>query len=120
MPIVLTQTENAGAIAFTRDGVGPVSPLHLETGQAIEVREQQFLAAMGNVEYNFSRQQGVGNILFESSGCFVDRFAAREHEAGVWLQGYGNVFEQVLAPDEEIDIEPGRWIYRDESVSRSR
>ena len=120
MPIFLTQTENAGEIAFSRDGVGHVFPLHLEMGQAIEVREHQFLAAMGNVDYSFSRQKGVANMLFGSSGFFVDRFEARDHEGVVWLQGYGNVFEQVLAPGEAIDIEPGGWIYRDESVSMSQ
>jgi uncharacterized protein (AIM24 family) len=34
----------------------------------------------------------------------------------VWLHGYGNVFEKVLGPGEQIDVEPGSWIYRDESV----
>ena len=116
MPIFLTQTENAGEIAFSRDGAGHVFPIHLEPGQAIEVREHQFLAAMGNVDYGFSRQKGVANMLFGSTGFFVDRFAATNHEGVVWLHGYGNVFEQVLGPGEQIDIEPGGWIYRDESV----
>ncbi len=35
----------------------------------------------------------------------------------MWLHGYGNVFEKVLAPGEQIDVEPGSWIYRDDSVS---
>lgn len=34
----------------------------------------------------------------------------------VWLHGYGNVFEKVLDPGEQIDIEPGGWVYRDENV----
>jgi uncharacterized protein (AIM24 family) len=46
----------------------------------------------------------------------VDRFAATQSEGVVWLHGYGNVFEKVLAPGEQIDVEPGSWIYRDESV----
>jgi uncharacterized protein (AIM24 family) len=46
----------------------------------------------------------------------VDRFAATESEGVVWLHGYGNVFEKVLAPGEQIDVEPGSWIYRDEGV----
>jgi uncharacterized protein (AIM24 family) len=46
----------------------------------------------------------------------VDRFAATQSEGVLWLHGYGNVFEKVLAPGEQIDVEPGSWIYRDESV----
>ena len=34
----------------------------------------------------------------------------------MWLHGYGNVFEKTLAAGEEIDVEPGGWIYRDHSV----
>ncbi|MHB8573719.1 MAG: AIM24 family protein [Dehalococcoidia bacterium] len=116
MPIFITQTEGPGEVAFSRDGAGHVFPIHLEAGQAIEVREHQFLAATGNVEYGFTRQKGISNMLMGSSGFFVDRFAAGGHEGVVWLHGYGNVFEKVLDPGEQIDIEPGGWIYRDESV----
>lgn len=31
----------------------------------------------------------------------------------LWLHGYGNVFEKELAPHEQIDIEPGGWLYKD-------
>jgi len=116
MPIFMTQTEGPGEIAFSRDGAGHVFPIHLEQGQAIEVREHQFLAAMGNVEYGFTRQKGVANMLFGGSGFFVDKFQATNHEGVVWLHGYGNVFDKVLEPGEQIDIEPGGWVYRDESV----
>jgi uncharacterized protein (AIM24 family) len=55
-------------------------------------------------------------MLFGGTGFFVDRFAATDSEGVVWLHGYGNVFEQVLGPGEQFDVEPGGWIYRDESV----
>lgn len=116
MAIFMTQTEGTGEVAFSRDGAGHVFPIHLDPGEAIEVREHQFLAATGNVEYGFTRQKGVSNMLFSSSGFFVDRFAASGHEGVVWLHGYGNVFEKLLEPGEQIDVEPGGWIYRDESV----
>ncbi|MCV7179776.1 hypothetical protein CG716_22275 [Mycolicibacterium sphagni] len=116
MPILLTETQSAGEIAFSRDGAGHVFPLHLTPGMAIEVREHQYLAATGNLDYGFARQRGVANMLFGGSGFFVDRFAATTSEGVVWLHGYGNVFEKVLAPGEQIDVEPGGWIYRDASV----
>ena len=41
---------------------------------------------------------------------------AGHDEAVLWLHGYGNVFEKVLAPGEQIDVEPGGWVFRDQSV----
>jgi uncharacterized protein (AIM24 family) len=116
MPIFLTEARGPGEIAFSRDGVGHVFPLHLSPGTAILVREHQFLAATGNLDYTFSRVKGVSNMLFASTGFFVDRFMAGSQEGVLFLHGYGNVFEKTLAPNEQIDVEPGGWIYRDESV----
>lgn len=116
MQILLTEARGPGQVAFSRDGVGHVFPLHLSPGSAVEVREHQYLAATGNLEYGFTRQRSVANMLFGSTGFFVDRFAATQSEGVVWLHGYGNVFEKVLAAGEQIDVEPGGWIYRDESV----
>src|SRR6201993_2257539 len=116
MPLLMTEARGPGQVAFSRDGTGHVFPLHLRPGSAIEVREHQYLAATGNLEYGFTRQRGVGNMLFGSTGLFVDRFAATHTEGVVWLHGYGNVFEKNLAPGEQIDVEPGGWIYRDKTV----
>ena len=120
MPIFLTEATGPGEIAFSRDGTGHVFPLHLVPGQSIEVREHQFLAATSNLEYGFSRQKGITNMLFGSTGFFVDKFSATTHEGVLWLHGYGNVFEKTLAMGEQIDVEPGGWIYRDESVSMTQ
>lgn len=116
MPVFLTETQGPGEIAFSRDGAGHLFPLHLTPGTAIEVREHQYLAATANLQYGFTRQRGIANMLFGGSGFFVDHFAATNSEGVVWLHGYGNVFEKVLAPGEQIDVEPGGWIYRDRSV----
>ena len=115
MPIFMTEARAPGK-SRSRDGAGHVFPIHLAPGQAIEVREHQFLAATGHVEYSFTRIKGIGSMLFGSSGFFVDRFQAPREEGVVWLHGFGNVFDKMLAPGEQIDIEPGGWIYRDESV----
>ena len=34
----------------------------------------------------------------------------------MWVHGYGNVFEVMLGAGEQIDIEPGGWVYKDSSV----
>ena len=116
MPILLTEARGPGEVAFSRDGAGHVFPLYLRPGMALQVREHQYLAATANLEYGFTRVRGVANMLFGGTGFFVDRFAATQSEGVVWLHGYGNVFEKQLAPGEQVDVEPGGWIYRDESV----
>lgn len=116
MPIFMTETQGPGEVAFSRDDPGHVLALHLQPGQAILVREHQFLAATANVEYTFTRVKGVSNMLLGGTGFFIDRFMATQFEGVVWLHGYGNVFEKTLAPNEQIDVESGGWVYRDESV----
>jgi uncharacterized protein (AIM24 family) len=116
MPIFMTEARGAGHIAFSRDGAGQIIPLHLSRGQSIDVREHQFLAATDSVDFSFQRVRGVGNILFGQTGLFIDTFSAPRSEGVVWLHGYGNVFEVILGPGEQIDVEPGGWIYKDPTV----
>jgi uncharacterized protein (AIM24 family) len=116
MPIFLTQAVGQGHIAFSRDGVGQIIPMHLQPGQSIEVREHQFLAATDNIAYTFTRVRGIANMLFGSTGFFIDRFTAEQYEGVVFLHGYGNVYEVMLAPGEVIDVEPGGWLYKDQSI----
>jgi uncharacterized protein (AIM24 family) len=112
----MTETQSAGEVAFSRDDTGHVLALHLAPGTALLVREHQFLAATGNVDYTFNRVKGVANMLFGGTGFFVDRFEAKGSEGIVWLHGYGNVFEKRLDAGEAIDVESGGWVYRDTSV----
>jgi uncharacterized protein (AIM24 family) len=120
MPIFMTETQGAGEVAFSRDDPGHVLSLHLQPGQSILVREHQFLAATGNVGYSWTRVKGISNMLLGGTGFFIDRFQAQQYEGVVWLHGYGNVFEKVLAQGEQIDVESGGWVYRDESVGMAQ
>ena len=116
MPVFMTEAQGAGHIAFSRDGVGHVFGIHLGRGESIEMREHQFLAATGNIDYTFTRVKGVANMLLGGSGFFIDHFNAAHGEGIVWVHGYGNVFELNLQPGEQIDIEPGGWVYKDRTV----
>lgn len=116
MPFLLTGARGPGRIAFSRDGAGHVFGLHLRPGEAVDVREHQWLAATESVDYTFTRVRGVANMLFSGTGFFIDTFSCPSREGILWLHGYGNVFEVTLAPGESIDIEPGGWIYKDRSV----
>lgn len=117
MPVFMTEARGPGHIAFSRDGAGHVWGMHLGHGQAIDVREHQFLAATDHVDYTFTRVKGAANILLGGTGFFIDTFTAARGEGIVWLHGYGNVFELTLGAGEQIDIEPGGWVYKDRSVT---
>jgi uncharacterized protein (AIM24 family) len=116
MPIFMTEARGAGQVAFSRDSPGHVFPMHLSAGATILVREHQFLAATGNLEYTFERSGGVGSMLFGQQGFFIDRFTATQGDSILWLHAHGNAFEVTLAPGEVIDVEPGGWVYREASV----
>jgi uncharacterized protein (AIM24 family) len=115
MQVFVTEASGSGQIAFSRDGAGHIVPIHFTSGQELHVREHQFLAATANIDYTFERVKGAANILFGGTGFFIDKF--HSHGEGIlWLHGYGNVFEKVLAAGESIDVEPGGWLYKDPRV----
>ena len=116
MQIFVTEAMGPGQIAFSRDAAGHVFGMHLKQGQEMHVREHQFLAASDSIDYNFERVRGASNILFGGSGFFIDKFFCARGDGIVWLHGYGNVFEKTLAPGEQIDVEPGAWLYKDPSI----
>jgi len=116
MPVFMTEATGHGRIAFSRDGAGHVFALHMSPGHAYDVREHQFLAATENIEYSFARVKGVANVMFGGTGFFIDTFYCPRTEGILWLHGYGNVFEVELKAGEQIDIEPGGWIYKDRTV----
>jgi len=116
MQVFVTEASGNGQIAFSRDGVGHVFGIHLGQGGGLHVREHQFLAATSNIDYTFERVKGVANMLFGGTGFFIDKFHAAHGDGILWLHGYGNVFEKTLASGEQIDVEPGGWLYKDPTV----
>jgi uncharacterized protein (AIM24 family) len=116
MPIMMIEARSAGEIAFSRDAPGHVVARHLQPGEELIVREHQFLAATTSLEYTFQRMPGVANIFY-GGGFFLDQFTAGDSEGVVWLHGYGNVFEKTLDAGEQIDVEPGSWLYMDSTVN---
>lgn len=117
MPICMVQTLGRGQIAFSRDGSGHVFAIHMHGRESIDVREHQWLAATETLDYTFTRVTGFANMMFSGTGFFIDTFTCLAPEGILSLHGYGNVFEVTLQPGEQIDVEPGGWIYKDRSVS---
>lgn len=116
MPVFMTEAHGPGRIAFSRDGAGHLFAMHMKQGAAVDVREHQFLAATDQLDYTFTRVKGVANMLMGGSGFFIDTFTAHKGDGVLWLHGYGNVFEVTLGVSDQIDIEPGGWVYKDRSV----
>ncbi len=117
MPVLLTSAHGPGRVAVSRDGTGQIVPIHLQPGQAIDVREHQYLAATEQVSYSVTRIKGIMNWVFGGNSIIVDQFRAETTPGIVWVHGFGNVFEVVLDAHESIDIEPGGWLYKDPTVS---
>jgi uncharacterized protein (AIM24 family) len=116
MQVFVTEARGKGMVAFSRDGAGHIVPIHLSQGQELHVREHQFLAATDTIDYDFERVRGISNMMFGSTGFFIDKFHSHKGDGILWLHGYGNVFEKVLGAGESIDVEPGGWLYKDPGV----
>jgi uncharacterized protein (AIM24 family) len=116
MQVFITEAEGPGQISFSRDGAGHIFGIHMSQGDGLHIREHQFLAATDNIQYTFERVRGISNMLMGGTGFFIDKFHCNSGDGILWLHGYGNVFEKVLAPGEQIDVEPGGWLYKDPSV----
>jgi uncharacterized protein (AIM24 family) len=112
----ITRSVGPGRVAFSRDSPGQCIPLHLRQGEGLHVREHQFIAATDNLDYSFERIQGMRNMLLGGSGFFMDKFAATNGDALVWLHGHGNVFLVELGQGEQIDVEAGAWLFKDPTV----
>lgn len=117
MPILMTECRGPGQIAFNRDAPGRIFAMELHSGQSLDVREHQFLAATETLEYSFAWTRGAANILFGGTGFFIDTFRCLGPAGVVFLHGNGNVFEVTLEPGEQIDVEPGGWVYKDPTVT---
>ena len=113
LPVVVTQAAGNGRIAFSRDATGQLVFIELGAGEELHVREHQFLFATDSIEYSFFRVKGISNLMFGGTGFFIDAFKGPGLLA---LHGYGNVLERELAAGEQIDVEPGAFLYKQGSV----
>ncbi len=120
MPIFMTEATGQGEIAFSRDNPGQLFPITLKPNESIIVREHQFVAATSTGSYDYGRVKGVTSMLFGNQGFFVDRFTAGPEGMVIWLYAHGNAYDIELAAGETIDVEPGSWIYQEQSVSYSQ
>jgi uncharacterized protein (AIM24 family) len=117
MPLVISQAQGPGRIAFSRDAPGELVVLPLHPGMELDVREHAFLLASHVIDYSFVRIKGLANVLHAGSGMYLDRFVTQGAPGLLALHGNGNVFERSLGPGEKILVEPGGFLYKDSSVT---
>ncbi len=123
LPLIMTQAQGPGHIAFSQDSPGELIALPLQHGQAVDVREHLFLAATGNVDYDWFST----NIWFQSRvgdetethyplGRVMDRFAATGAPGLLLLHAAGNVFTRDLSPGQVILLKPSALVFKDPTV----
>jgi uncharacterized protein (AIM24 family) len=121
--LIMTQAQGPGHIAFSKDEPGELIPLPLQPGQSIDVKEHLFLAATGNVAYDwfqtnvwFQTQSGDDKETHYPVGMFMDRFSSPQTPGLLLLHAGGNIFVRELAPNQTILVKPSALIFKDPSV----
>jgi uncharacterized protein (AIM24 family) len=123
LPLVMLQAEGPGHLALSDDAPGEIVAVPLQHGQAIWVREHRFLAATGNVAYDwqqsgvwFTTGTGDDSETHFPLGIYVDVFQAGTGPGLLLLHSPGNTFIRDLAPNEAICVQPTSLLYKDPSV----
>jgi uncharacterized protein (AIM24 family) len=123
LPLIMTQAQGPGHIAFSKDDPGELIPVPLQAGQAIDVREHMFLVATGHVQYDwlntgiwFTTQNGDDSETHYPIGMMMDRFSAPSAPGLLLLHAGGNIFVRELAEGQAILIKPKALVFKDPSV----
>jgi uncharacterized protein (AIM24 family) len=123
LPLIMTQAQGPGHIAFSQDGAGEVIALPLQPGQTVDVREHLFLAATGNVHYDwfqtniwFRTRNGNETETHYPLGQMMDRFGSAQQPGLLLLHAAGNVFVRELAPGQTILVKPTALVFKDPTV----
>jgi len=123
LPLIMTQAEGPGHIAFSKDDPGELIPLSLQPGHSVDVREHMLLAATSNVAYDwfqthiwFETQNGDDTETHYPVGCFMDRFSSSNTPGLLLLHAGGNVFVRQLAAGQTILIQATSLVFKDPTV----
>ena len=123
LPLIMTQAEGPGRIAFSKDDPGELIPVSLQPGQSIDVREHMLLTATSNVAYDwfqtgiwFETQEGNEKETHYPVGRFMDRFEAPQSPGLLLLHAAGNIFVRTLAYGQTILVKPSALVFKDPTV----
>ncbi|HVT95187.1 MAG TPA: AIM24 family protein [Bryobacteraceae bacterium] len=123
LPLVMTQAVGPGHIAFSKDDPGELIAMPLQPGQAVDVREHLFLAAMLHVTYDwfatniwFTTKSGDDTETHYPVGMNMDRFYAPQTPGLLLLHAGGNVFVRELQRGQTILVKPSALVFKDPTV----
>jgi uncharacterized protein (AIM24 family) len=123
LPLIMTQANGPGRIAFSRDTPGELIALPLQPGQSIDVREHLFMLATGHVAYDwfmtniwYTTGSGDDKETHRPVGMFMDRFAAPQAPGLLLLHASGNVFVREIGHGEALLVKPTALIFKDPTV----
>jgi len=123
MPLIMMEARGPGHVALSDNHAGDVIALPLESGQEMWVREHRFLAATGNINYQWEQSTvwfvtGSGNEreTHYPLGMYGDRFVAAGSAGLLLLHSPGDTFVRDLGPGETILVQPSALVYRDLNV----
>jgi len=123
LPLIMTQAQGPGHIAFSQDNPGEMIALPLQQGQAVDVREHHFVVATHSIKYEWYQSDvwymtQVKDVeTHYPLGMFIDRFHAPAGPGLLLLHAGGNVFVRHLAAGQAILVKPSALIFKDPSVS---
>jgi uncharacterized protein (AIM24 family) len=124
MPMIMLRGAGPGHIALSDNHAGDLIALPLHPGQRIWVREHRFLAATGNVGYDWhdnniyiTMRNGDETETEYPLGRYGDIFGAADTPGLLLLHSPGNTFIRDLAPGERILVQPSALLYRDLTVT---
>ena len=123
MPLIMSQAQGPGHIAFSMDDPGELIALPLQPGQVIDVREHLFLAATSNVQYGWfpthiwlQTRNGDDTETHYPLGMNMDQFASPQTPGLLLLHAGGNVFVRELAANQSILVKPTALLFKDPRV----
>jgi uncharacterized protein (AIM24 family) len=123
LPLIMVEAHGPGHLALSDNHAGEVVALPLQHNQQIWVREHRFLAATGNISYDWHRtdvwyETGTGDDreTHYPMGQYGDVFSAPHGPGLLLLHSPGNTFIRDLQPGQSLLVQPSSVLYRDVSV----
>ena len=123
LPLIMTQAEGPGHVAFSKDDPGELIPVPLQPGHSIDVREHMLLAATSNVAYDwfqtgiwFETKNGDDTETHYPVGRYMDRFTSPQTPGLLLLHAGGNIFVRELMSGQTILVKPTALVFKDPAV----
>jgi uncharacterized protein (AIM24 family) len=123
LPLIMLQGQGPGHIALSDNSAGEIVALPLQHGQQMWIREHRFLAATGNIGYEwyptdvwYQTGSGDDRETHYPMGRYGDVFGAYRGPGLVLLHSPGNAFVRDLQPGQSLLVQPSSLLYRDLSV----